>query len=172
MKYMNPQTLYITEYESPCGGLLLGELDGMICLCDWIINGRGRKTLKKFGRSGVKVVEPGDTELTDKVAQELDEYFAGKRVAFDIPLRLIGTEFQKRVWEKLLSVPFGETLSYRVIAESVGKPTAVRAVANAIGANPLSILIPCHRIIGSDGSVTGYAGGLIAKRYLLNLEKV
>ena len=88
-----------------------------------------------------------------------------------MPLGLIGTEFQRLVWETLMQVPFGETASYSRIAQRVGRPSATRAVANAIGANPMSIIIPCHRIIGESGKLTGYAGGLEAKRFLLNLDK-
>ena len=103
--------------------------------------------------------------------KELDEYFGGARCGFDIPLLLTGTSFQKEVREALTAIPFGETVSYAEIARRIGRPHAVRAVANAIGSNPLSIFIPCHRVVGSDGSLTGYAGGLGAKLRLLELEK-
>lgn len=100
----------------------------------------------------------------------MEEYFEGKRTDFDIPLDLIGSEFQIGVWEQLLRIPYGKTRSYKEQAEALGKPLAIRAVANANGLNKISILIPCHRVIGSDGSLTGYGGGLWRKEKLLQLE--
>lgn len=102
---------------------------------------------------------------------QLDEYFAGSRMTFDIPLHLCGTEFQKRVWLSLPDIPYGETRSYKDIAVGIGQPNAVRAVAQAIGANAISILVPCHRVIGCNHTLTGYAGGLDAKKRLLELER-
>ena len=106
----------------------------------------------------------------EEAKRQLDEFFAGKRKAFDIQIRLVGTDFQQQVWNALLSIPYGVTKSYKEIAQCIGKPKAVRAVAGAIGANGISILIPCHRVIGSNRSLTGYAGGLVAKRMLLGME--
>ena len=100
----------------------------------------------------------------------MDEYFAGKRKAFDLPLLFVGTDFQKSVWDALLDVPFGATQSYAWLAEKIGNPKAVRAVGMANGANSISIFAPCHRIIGSNRSLTGYGGGLETKRFLLDLE--
>lgn len=102
--------------------------------------------------------------------QELAEYFAGRLKTFATPLVMVGTPFQQSVWRVLQSIPYGQTLSYRSQAAALGKPQAVRAVAAANGQNKISILIPCHRVIGSDGSLTGYAGGLARKRFLLELE--
>ena len=102
--------------------------------------------------------------------RQLKEYFAGKRTAFDLPLDFHGTPFQKRVWQALLKIPFGETRSYGQIARALGKPTAMRAVGAANGKNPISIIVPCHRVIGKDGQLTGFAGGLKAKAHLLKLE--
>jgi len=102
--------------------------------------------------------------------RQLKEYFAGKRTGFDLPLDFHGTQFQKRVWQALLKIPFGETRSYGQIARALGKPTAMRAVGAANGKNPLSIIAPCHRVIGKDGQLTGFAGGLKAKAHLLALE--
>jgi methylated-DNA-[protein]-cysteine S-methyltransferase len=107
-----------------------------------------------------------------KAVEQLREYFAGKRDAFDVEIDLdaVGTDFQKTVWRALPDIPFGDTRSYAEIAAAVGRPNAVRAVGGAIGRNPLSIVAPCHRVIGSDGSLTGFAGGIAAKRYLLAHE--
>jgi len=102
--------------------------------------------------------------------RQLLEYFAGQRRRFELELDFAGTDFQIRVWQALLSIPFGETRSYRDIAIQIGQPTAVRAVGAANGRNPISIIAPCHRVIGSSGSLTGFAGGLAAKQFLLSLE--
>ncbi len=101
---------------------------------------------------------------------QLGEYFAGERTTFDVPLRLAGTPFQLEVWQALQAIPYGETASYGELARRIGRPAAVRAVGLANGRNPVSIIVPCHRVIGSDGSLTGYGGGLERKRHLLGLE--
>lgn len=101
---------------------------------------------------------------------QLKEYFAGQRTSFDLPLDFEGTDFQKRVWSALLQIPFGETRTYGQIARQLGHPRAVRAVGAANGRNPISIVAPCHRVIGADGTLTGFAGGLAAKKYLLRIE--
>lgn len=106
----------------------------------------------------------------DQACRQLDEYFGGQRRRFDLPLAPRGTAFQQAVWRALLEIPFGETRTYRQQAERIGRPTAIRAVGTANGANPLAVIVPCHRVIGSDGSLTGYAGGLARKALLLELE--
>lgn len=110
-------------------------------------------------------------ELLHRAQLQLDEYFEGERKEFELSLMPFGTSFQQQVWKALLEVPYGVTSTYAEIAVSIGRGSSVRGVANAIGANPLSVFIPCHRIIGSDGSLCGYAGGLPAKRLLLALEQ-
>ncbi|MEO8690250.1 MAG: methylated-DNA--[protein]-cysteine S-methyltransferase [Solirubrobacteraceae bacterium] len=111
-----------------------------------------------------------DDELLAGAREQLTEYFAGERTAFDLPLRPAGAPFQLRVWEALLRIPYGETASYGELARELGHPTAARAVGAANGRNPIAIVVPCHRVIGSNGSLTGYAGGLECKRALLDLE--
>lgn len=111
-----------------------------------------------------------ETELLKKAGKELDEYFKGIRKIFDLPLNAEGTEFQKNVWNALMCVPYGETRSYGDIARFICKPRAARAVGMANNRNPIPIVIPCHRVIGSDGSLTGYGGGLEIKKYLLDME--
>ncbi|MCB5264992.1 MAG: methylated-DNA--[protein]-cysteine S-methyltransferase [Candidatus Cloacimonetes bacterium] len=106
-----------------------------------------------------------------EVIRQLDAYFAGESQEFDLPFFATGTPFQLMVWEELLRIPYGQTISYREMAELIGKPKAARAVGNALGANPISILIPCHRVISSDGTLGGFGGGLPVKTYLLALEK-
>ena len=120
----------------------------------------------RFG--GVPVSDASAT--LDMAERELQEYFAGKRRTFDVPLKLHGTDFQMLVWNALIEIPFGETRSYLDIARDIGKEKACRAVGRANNHNPLPIFIPCHRVIGKDGSLTGYAGGLDMKRHLLQLE--
>jgi methylated-DNA-[protein]-cysteine S-methyltransferase len=108
--------------------------------------------------------------LLEPARRQLTEYFAGERTEFDLPLRPTGAPFQLRVWEKLATIPYGETVSYGEIARELGHPTASRAVGAANGRNPIAIVVPCHRVIGANGSLTGYAGGLDQKRALLDLE--
>ena len=159
-------------YESPCGGLLLGSYGDRLCLCDWLAekhHGRVRRRLEHLLNAAF---EEEASPVTDEAARQLDEYFAGRRRAFDVPLLFAGTDFQKAVWGELLKIPFGETVSYAELALRIGMPTAVRATANANGANSLSIFVPCHRVVGSDRSLTGYGGGIEAKRRLLELEGV
>jgi len=111
-----------------------------------------------------------DESVHRSAIQQLQEYFDGKRTAFDLPLDLRGTQFQKEVWNKLQSIPYGETCSYGEIARSIGKPGAARAVGMANHDNPVAVVVPCHRVVGSDGSLTGYAGGLEVKKRLLAIE--
>ena len=126
-------------------------------------------TMVCFGNTAGE--NPCRCELTDRTAAEIQEYLSGNRTQFNLPILFHGTDFQKRVWSALLSIPYGETRSYRQIAEQIGNPSACRAVGMANNKNPVAILIPCHRVIGSDGSLVGYAGGLTIKRFLLSLEK-
>ena len=118
-----------------------------------------------------KAVGEAPEGLALAVFRELDEYFQGKRKIFDIPLRTHGTPFQEKVWAALRAIPYGEVRSYKEVAEAIGHPKAYRAVGMANNANPIFIIVPCHRVIGSDGSLTGYGGGLPMKRALLSLEK-
>lgn len=117
------------------------------------------------------VMHAEESAVCIKVQQELDAYFAGALREFKVPLSLIGTSFQKAVWAAVQHVPYGKTCSYADIARAIGKPKAVRAVANAIGANPIWIIVPCHRVIRSNGGLGGYAGGLERKRWLLAHER-
>lgn len=114
--------------------------------------------------------QEGDHPILRETARQLADYFAGKRHAFDLPLAPRGTAFQCAVWQALATIPFGQTISYTEMASRVGKPTATRAVGAANGRNPLPIVLPCHRVIGADGSLTGFGGGLPTKRFLLQLE--
>lgn len=159
------------EYECHCGRLRLGVHGKSLCLCDWVMEGRIEKTVRKMKKYLPEGEVKDDLILLERLVHELNEFFSGKRREFDVPLLLAGTEFQRKVWNTLSEVKYGETFTYKDLAKSIGRPKSVRAVANAVGANPVSIFIPCHRIVGSDGSLTGYAGGLEAKSFLLQLEK-
>lgn len=112
-----------------------------------------------------------ETELIKKAYTQLEEYLSGKRTEFNIEIEMIGTEFQKKVWKELLNIPYGETRSYKDIAIAIGNEKACRAVGNANNKNPIAIIVPCHRVVGSNGSMTGYAGGLDIKEKLLKIEK-
>lgn len=114
--------------------------------------------------------ENNDHEILRRTENQLDEYFIGKRRTFDLPLDLEGTAFQKQVWQNLLNIPYGETVSYGQIAERLGDPRKARPVGGAVGSNPVGIIVPCHRVIGKDGSLTGFGGGLDVKTYLLKHE--
>lgn len=158
-------------YESPCGTLMLGSLDDKLCLCDWQVERHRDHVDNRLRRLLDAEFFDGSSAVIDTAIAQLDEYFAGTRREFDVQILFAGTDFQKKVWDALLTIPFGNTVSYREIARRIGMPKAVRAVANANGANSISIFVPCHRVIGSDNTLTGYGGGLAAKEFLLKLEK-
>ena len=148
-----------TTLTTPIGELLLtADDDGALTAVDLPNRHRDTAGLER------------DDELLAGARRQLTEYFAGERTTFDLPLRPHGAPFQLRVWEALLRIPYGETASYGEVARELGHPTAARAVGAANGRNPLAIVVPCHRVIGSDGTLTGYAGGLECKRALLDLE--
>ncbi len=123
-----------------------------------------------FGKRDIQGAQQ-KTTLLDETAKQLDEYATGSRTTFDLPILLHGTEFQKQVWNALLQIPYGSTVSYKQIAQNIGNPKACRAVGLANNKNPISIVVPCHRVVGTNGSLTGYAGGLELKKKLLELEQ-
>lgn len=164
-------SIHIQYYNSPCGEIVLASMGDELCLCDWNempCAERNKHRLTKY-MNAVFRVETSD--VLEQTKKQLDEYFSGTRKAFDIPLHPVGTEFQQQVWNALLEIPYGETRSYKDIALSIANLKGIRAVAQAIGANGISILIPCHRVIGSNHSLTGFAGGIEAKRILLEIER-
>lgn len=165
------QTVYIQHYPSPCGEIVLGAAGEELCLCDWGGRPCAERNLRRLERALKAEFREESSPALERARAELDEYFSGNRTAFDIPLRPVGTPFQMRVWDALREIPYGQTRTYKEIALRVDNLKGVRAVAQAIGANGLAILIPCHRVIGSDNSLTGFAGGLQAKKLLLELEK-
>ncbi|GLO63812.1 methylated-DNA--protein-cysteine methyltransferase [Vibrio sp. MACH09] len=161
----------IQYFKTPYGELILGSFENKLCLCDWRYR-KMRESLDKRIQSRLNshYVER-DNDLLKQTRLQFQQYFHSERVSFDLPLLLVGTEFQKTVWHALMSIPFGETATYLNLAEKIENKSAVRAVANANGANAISIIVPCHRIIGSNGKLVGYAGGLETKRKLLLLEQ-
>ena len=156
---------YSATAPSPFGGLVLIANDGGLCYVKWPGDHSGR--LAAFG----PLQEQPDHPVLAAARQQLEEYFAGTRTEFDIPLDLSGTDFQQRAWLALAAIPFGTTSTYSEQAERLGQRAAVRAVGAANGRNPVSIILPCHRVVGKDGSLTGYAGGLETKRALLDHEQ-
>ncbi len=133
-------------------------------------NGQALVAIEFPDHYSARVAQPAMDEVLASTKQQLQEYFAGKRKTFDLPLAPDGTDFQRSVWQALAKIPYGELRSYGDIAHQIGKPRAVRAVGAANGRNPLPIVVPCHRVIGSNGKLTGFAGGLPVKQQLLELE--
>lgn len=160
----------VVYYKSPIGELVIGAYENQICLLDWRYR-KQRSSIDRRMTSTLKahfIYQPHD--LHDTVIKQLELYFSEALQQFDFPTLLIGTEFQKRVWNELLAIPYGNTVSYLTLSRKLNNEKAIRAVASANGANAISIVIPCHRVIGSNGDLTGYAGGLPAKKKLLQFE--
>ncbi|QJR80752.1 methylated-DNA--[protein]-cysteine S-methyltransferase [Alteromonas pelagimontana] len=159
--------MYNQKIKSPCGSICVTADDNGITAVRFI-------EPRFLGQTSCDLA-PSDlapSELTQEACQQLQAYFAGKLQRFDLPLSMQGTPFQQQVWRALSEVEFGTTASYGIIAQKVGRPKGARAVGMANGRNPIAIVVPCHRIIGSNGRLTGYAGGMQRKAYLLNLEGV
>lgn len=149
-------TQHIAYYQSPIGLIELVEEDGYLTAASFMDEQKSQPT--------------ATTPLLQKVLQQLDNYFAGKLKQFELPLRPAGTAFQQTVWNQLIQIPFAETITYLHMAKRLGNVKAIRASASANGKNPLAIIIPCHRVVGADGKLTGYAGGLHRKQWLLEHE--
>ncbi|MEW8959375.1 MAG: methylated-DNA--[protein]-cysteine S-methyltransferase [Moorella sp. (in: firmicutes)] len=168
---MPKKALFLTFYPSPIGRLTVvttGEK-----LCRLAFPGEEHEGImsdlkSKLPGTTINVDEGGST--CREIINQLDEYFSGSRFSFTIPMELYGTPFQLTVWSALREIPYGTTLSYGDIAEKIGRPKAARAVGQAVGRNPLSIIIPCHRVIGKNGQLIGFGGGLKIKEWLLNFE--
>ena len=161
----------IQYYNSPCGELVLASMGDELCLCDWNGMPCAERNLCRIRRYVNADFRTEPSSVIEQTKRQLDEYFAGSRKEFDIPLHPFGTDFQLQVWRALFDIPYGETRTYMEIALKIGNAKGVRAVAQAIGANGIDILIPCHRVVGSNNSLTGFAGGLDKKRFLLELER-
>lgn len=166
------EKIIVRYFDSSFGELILGSFENELCLCDWRYR-KMRSAIDKRIQTGLnsEFLE-GESPVILLVQKQLAEYFDGERQEFDLPFRMVGSDFQKRVWTELLQIPFGKTDTYLGLSKKLGNEKAIRAVAAANGANALAIIVPCHRIIGSKGELVGFAGGLPAKRKLLLLEKV
>lgn len=160
---MSNDTIYSRIIASPVGPLTAVATDSGLRAVLWPDDER-----IDFGSTPI---EAPDHPILAETATQLEQYFGGERMVFDVPLDLHGTEFQVSVWQALAEIPFGETSTYGDQAQRIGRPTAARAVGAANGQNPVSIVLPCHRIVGKDGSLTGFAGGLETKRFLLDHEQ-
>ncbi len=167
----NGERVVITMLETPLGPLLAGATDRGVVLLEYTDRRMLEYNLKVLRRRFRCAIVPGRHPLLEKLREELGEYFLGRRQEFTLPLASRGTPFQDIVWQELRRIPYGRTISYDELARRIGQPTAQRAVARANGMNYVAILIPCHRVIGKDGSLTGYGGGLWRKRLLLELER-
>jgi len=166
MTAIQPETLFLRHYDSPLGiYLLISSQRGVVCVKPEDAPGT---RLARWEREDLQLQDGG--EYNDVLATQLDAYFAGELRQFNVPLDLRGTPFQLKVWKRLLDIPFGETRSYRQIAKILRRPRSSRPVGQAVGRNPVSIVIPCHRVIGSNGDLIGYGGGLPRKQALLELE--
>ena len=170
--------LYLHAFPSPLGNILAAASERGLCLLEFAGSRRIDGELRDLQRLFVCQTKQGENEHTCLVQAQLGEYFQGTRRAFSVPLLAPGSPFHRQVWDALQTIPYGETTHYQALAEQLGNPAAVRAVAAANGANRLSILIPCHRVIGKDGSLTGYGGGLTGyggglqrKQWLLDHEQ-
>jgi len=168
--------IQIQYHKTPYAEFIMGAYEGELCMLDY----RYRKMrdavdsrLKRLLKADYVEVEEGSTEVPvfEQSKLQLNEYFLGERKTFELPLLLVGSEFQQGVWRALLEVPYGETASYMDLSKRLNNEKAIRAVASANGANAISIIVPCHRIIGSNGDLVGYAGGLTLKKRLLDLEQ-
>jgi len=157
-------------YASPYGELILGSYKDQLCLCDWRYR-KSREIIDRRIQTGLKASFVEEESLfNEKCKDQFEQYFNGERKEFDLSILLVGSDFQKKVWNLLLEIPYGKTLSYASLSKKLGDEKAIRAVARANGDNALSIIVPCHRVLGSDGSLTGYAGGLRTKQKLLQME--
>jgi len=161
----------LSKISSPLGPLLLGSTDAGLSLIKYCTFEKANKSLEEISKIETFNFKFERDEFHLKAKKQLDEYFLKKRQKFDLKLDLIGTEFQKKVWKVLAEIPHGSVYSYSLQAERLGNPKAIRALASANGRNKISIVLPCHRVIGKDGDLRGYAGGLDKKKWLLDHEK-
>lgn len=166
------ETVKITRYQSPVGEMIVGSFGDKLCICDWAVDKRRGTIDRRIRRHLNTVYEEGSSAVIEQTIKQLGEYFAGERKEFDIPVRFTGSDFQCAVWSELMKIPYGTTISYGQLARRIHNPKAVRAVASANATNPISIFVPCHRVIGSNHKLTGYGGGLDAKQRLLELESI
>jgi AraC family transcriptional regulator, regulatory protein of adaptative response / methylated-DNA-[protein]-cysteine methyltransferase len=167
----NKRIVTVTRILTPLGPMLAGAVDEGVCLLEFVDRRMLETQITRLKKYLNAEFVPGQNKHFDELDKQLKEYFDGKRKDFDLPLVLDGTEFQQKVWKELQRIPYSKTRSYQEQAIALGNPKAIRAVAKANGDNRISIIIPCHRVIGKDGTLVGYGGGMWRKQFLLNLEK-
>lgn len=160
-----------SSFDTPLGAMIAIADEQALYVLDFIDRPSLNRTIEKLKIKTKSIIIPGDTTQTHSIKRELAEYFAGTLKTFNTPVHFLGSSFQQNAWHALINIPYGQTYSYAQEAIAIGKPSAFRAVANANGANKLSIIIPCHRIINSNGKLGGYGGGLARKQWLLDHEK-
>lgn len=170
-KAMELEVIYMDRFTTPLGPMYACATSKGVCLVEFTDRRMLETELKDLIKRLKAKIMIGENEHIATVKTQMAEYYAGKRTQFDVPLDTPGTPFQQSVWQRLQRIPYGETQSYKQLAEKIGSPKAIRAVANANGHNKIAIIIPCHRVIGSDGSLTGYGGGIPRKKWLLELER-
>lgn len=165
------ETIKTTRYLSPVGEMIIGSYGDWLVICDWAVEKRRDTIDRRIKRHLNAEYENGTSDVIKRTIKQLDEYFNGRRTKFTIPVLFTGSDFQHTVWSELAKIPYGTTISYGELAGRINNPKAVRAVASANATNPISIFVPCHRVIGSNHKLTGYGGGLAAKESLLALER-
>ena len=167
---MRERAIVYRDLESPLGPMIAGATADGVCFLEWNDRGGIDRIKERVEKRYRLPLSTGDTALLDRLDSELAAYFAGELRAFTVPMDVTGTPFERSVWAQLLAIPYGETRSYSQIATAIGKPDAQRAVGRANGANYVSVVIPCHRVIEASGGLRGYGGGLWRKKWLLELE--
>jgi AraC family transcriptional regulator of adaptative response/methylated-DNA-[protein]-cysteine methyltransferase len=165
------ERIRVAWLPTPLGPMVAAAAEDGLCLLEFAEPPRLEKQLAALGRRLGLPLVPGESDHLARLKAELGEYFAGRRREFGVPLRIAGSDFQQKVWRALLGIPYGETRSYVEIARAVRSPEAIRAVGQANGANPIAVVVPCHRVVNSDGRLGGYGGGLWRKQRLLALEQ-
>jgi AraC family transcriptional regulator of adaptative response/methylated-DNA-[protein]-cysteine methyltransferase len=163
--------VHVRRIGTPLGPMLAAATDEALCLLEFVDRRALANQIKRVGSKLNAAFVPGANPLLERVDEQVGEYFSGRRREFDVPLTVPGTSFQKSVWEALSAIPYGETRSYMELAATIGRPEAVRAVGKANGDNALAIIVPCHRVVGADGKLVGYGGGIWRKKRLLELER-
>jgi AraC family transcriptional regulator of adaptative response/methylated-DNA-[protein]-cysteine methyltransferase len=160
------RTIFVHYTDSPLGKLFLGATEDSIVFLKF-----HNELPEQQNRIETTILYKTGSPLLEKMELQLNEYFRGKRREFDLPIYLEGTDFQNKVWKSLMDIHYGETITYSAQAQKIDSLSAIRAVANANGQNPIPIIVPCHRVIGTNGKLTGYSGGLWRKKFLIELEK-
>lgn len=163
-------SIHTQRYLSPCGTLLLASYQDQLYLCDWEQSAKFQHHKMQLLQALQVPFDDTPSPVTAEAAAQLDAYFAHRLTAFSLPLSPLGTPFQRQVWESLRQIPYGQTITYGHLANRIGHPRSARPVGSAVGNNPLSLFLPCHRVVGATATQGGYAGGIAAKRYLLTWE--